>query len=153
VSVLAAIRPDDVNLALFVHVFGAMVLVGALVTASTAAVVGWRDEAAALRRLSYKTLLFVALPSWIVMRVGAQWVYAEENLDDAPIESAWVEIGFVTAEGGGLLLLIALILGGVGLRRTRSGGGGGLLKASGVIATILVAVYVIAVWAMGGKPT
>jgi hypothetical protein len=153
VSVLAAIRPDDVNLALLVHVLGAMVLVGALVTASTAGIVGWRDESPTLRRLSYKTLLFVGLPSWIVMRVGAQWVYAEENLDDAPIELAWVDIGFVTAEGGGLLLLIALILGGIGLWRTRSGGGDGLLKASGVIATILVAVYVIAVWAMGAKPT
>ena len=58
-----------------------------------------------------------------------------------------------TAECGGLLLLIALILGGIGLRKSRSGGGNGLLKASGVIATLLVAVYVVAVWAMGGKPS
>jgi hypothetical protein len=48
---------------------------------------------------------------------------------------------------------VALILGGVGLRRSRSGGGGGLLKASSVIATVLVGVYIIAVWAMGAKPT
>jgi hypothetical protein len=150
--VLAAIRPDDVNLALLVHVLGAMVLVGALVTASTAAIVGWRDESAGLRRLSYKTLLFLGLPSWIVMRVGAQWVYAEENLDELAEDPGWLGIGFITAEGGGVLLLIALILGGIGLRQSRSGGGGGLLKASGVIATILVAVYVIAVWAMGAKP-
>lgn len=150
---LGAIRPDDVNLALLVHVLGAMVLVGALVTASTAAIVGWRDETDGLRRLSYKTLLFVGLPSWVVMRVGAQWVYAEENLDDLAEDPAWLGIGFITAELGGLLLLIALILGGIGLRQSRSGGGGGLLKASAVIATILVAVYVIAVWAMGAKPS
>jgi hypothetical protein len=129
-----------------------MVLVGALVTASTAAIVGWRDETGTLRRLSYKTLLFVGLPAWIVMRVGGDWTYLEENLDDAP-DQTWVGIGFMSADGGGLLLLVALILGGVGLRRTRSGGGEGLLKASAVIATILVAVYVIAVWAMGAKPT
>jgi hypothetical protein len=150
---LAAIRPDDVNLALLVHVLGAMVLVGALVTSSTAAIVGWRDEAVGLRRLSYKTLLFVGLPSWIVMRVGAQWVYAEENLDELAEDPAWLVIGFITAELGGLLLLIALILGGIGLRRSRTGGGSGLLKASAVIATVLLALYVIAVWAMGGKPT
>jgi hypothetical protein len=150
---LAAIRPDDVNLALLVHVLGAMVLLGALVTASTAAIVGWRDETGMLRRLSYKTLLFVGLPSWIVMRIGAQWVYAEENLDELAEDPAWLGIGFITAEGGGLLLLIALILGGIGLRKSRSGGGGGLLKASAVIATLLVAIYVIAVWAMGAKPT
>jgi len=151
--VLAAIRPDDVNFALLVHVLGAMVLVGALVTASTAAIVGWRDETPTLRRLSYKTLLYVGLPSWIVMRVGAQWVYAEENLDELAEDPAWLVIGFITAELGGLLLLIALILGGIGLRQSRSGGGGGLLKASAVIATVLLALYVIAVWAMGGKPT
>ena len=150
---LAAIRPDDVNLALLVHVLGAMVLVGALVTSSTAAIVGWRDETAGLRRLSYKTLLFVGLPAWIVMRVGAQWVYAEENLDELAEDPAWLIVGFITAELGGLLLLIALILGGIGLRQSRSGGGGGLLKASAVIATVLLALYVIAVWAMGGKPT
>ena len=36
---LAAIRPDSVNLPLFVHVFGAMVLVGGLLVTSTASFV------------------------------------------------------------------------------------------------------------------
>ena len=76
----------------------------------------------------------------------------EENLDDAP-DQAWVGIGFITSDLGGLLLLIALILGGIGLRRTRSGGGTGLLNASGVIAALLVVIYVVAIWAMGAKPT
>ena len=65
----------------------------------------------------------------------------------------WIGIGYITAEGGGLLLLIALILGGIGLRKSRTGGGTGLLKASGVIATVLVAAYVVTIWAMGAKPT
>ena len=43
-------RPDSINLALLVHVFGAMVLVGGLVTAAAAAIIGWSDEAVALRR-------------------------------------------------------------------------------------------------------
>ena len=34
-SILAAIRPDDWNLALFVHILGAMVLVGSLVLVAT----------------------------------------------------------------------------------------------------------------------
>ena len=153
VTVLASIRPDSINFALLVHVLGAMVMVGALVTAVAAALVGWRDETGALSRLSYKTLLYVALPSFIVMRVGAQWVYAKEHLDDLPEDPAWVGIGFITSDLGGLLLLVALILGGIGLRRSRSGGGGGLLKASSVIATLLVAIYIVAIWAMGAKPT
>ena len=68
-------------------------------------------------------------------------------------EPAWIGIGFITAEAGGLLLLIALILGWLGIRRERKGGGSTLLRISGVIAAVLVLVYVIAIWAMGGKPT
>jgi hypothetical protein len=151
-TVLAAVRPDDINVALLVHVLGAMVLVGALVTAATAGIVGWRDEAVTLRRLSYKTLLFVALPAFVVMRIGAEWIYSKEQFDELPEDPGWIGIGYVTSDLGGLLLLIALILGGIGLRRSRTGGGGGLLKASSVIATLLVAVYIVAVWAMGGKP-
>ena len=146
-------RPDDINVALLVHVLGAMVLVGGLVTAASAALIGWRDEGVALRRFSYKTLLWVAFPGYIVMRIGAQWVASKEHLDNLAEDPTWLGIGYMTADAGGLLLLIALILGGVGLRRSRKGGGNGLLKATGVLATLLVAVYVVAVWAMGGKPT
>jgi hypothetical protein len=153
--VLGAIRPDSINLAVVVHVLGAMVLVGGVVTAATAAVVGWRDERDALLRFSYRTLLAVALPGWIVMRIGAQWAYSKEHLDDLPDDPGWIGIGFITADLGGLLLLIALVLGGIGVYRAKgaeSEGGGGLLKASGVLAVVLVAIYVIAVWAMAGKP-
>jgi hypothetical protein len=149
VSVLAAIRPDSVNLALLVHVAGAMVLVGGLVTAAAAALVGWRDSGVALQRFSYLTLAAVALPGWIVMRIGAEWTYSKEHLDALPSDPTWIGIGFGTSDAGGLLLLIALIVGGVGLRR----GSGGLLRASAVIATVLVAVYVVTVWAMGAKPS
>ncbi len=152
VTVVAALRPDDIDVALLVHVLGAMVLVGALVTAATAGIVGWRDEAVTLRRLSYKTLLFVGLPAFIVMRIGAEWVYSKEELDELPEDPGWIGIGYVTSDLGGLLLLLALILGGLGLRQSRAGGGGGLLKASSVIATLLVAIYIVAVWAMGAKP-
>lgn len=146
-------RPDDIDVALLVHVLGAMVLVGGLLTAAAAAIIGWRDEGIALRRLSYKTLLWVAFPGYIVMRIGAQWTESKEQLDTLPDDPTWLGIGYITADVGGLLLLIALILGGMGLRRAGRGGGSGLLKATGVIATVLVAVYVVAVWAMGAKPS
>ena len=58
-----SMRADSINIALLVHVLGAMVLVGGLVTAAGAAIIGWRDEGAALRRFSYWTLLAVALPA------------------------------------------------------------------------------------------
>ena len=149
---VAALRPDDINVALLVHVAGAMVLVGGLLAAAAAAIIGWRDESPALRVLSYKTLLAVVLPAFVVTRVAGEWVYVKENLDDQP-DQVWVGIGFITTDLGGILLLLALVLGGVGLYRTRRGGGGALLKTSGVIATVLLAAYVIAIWAMGAKPT
>jgi hypothetical protein len=145
-------RSDSINFALLVHVVGAMVLVGGLVAAAGAAIIGWRDEAAALRRFSYWMLLAIAFPGYIVMRIGAEWTYAKEHLDDLPDDPSWVGIGYITADLGGLLLIIALILGGIGMRRSRTGGGGALLKTSSVIATILVAAYVVTVWAMGAKP-
>ena len=146
-------RPDSINIALLVHVAGAMVLVGGLVTAAAAAIIGWGDEAAALRRFSYWTLLAVAFPGYIVMRIGAEWVASKEHLTNLPDDPTWLGIGKATADLGGALLLIALILGGIGVRRSRNGGGAGLLKASSVLATILVAVYVVTIWAMGAKPT
>jgi hypothetical protein len=147
------VRPDDINIALVVHVLGAMVLVGGLLTAAAAAIIGWRDEGLAMRRFSYRTLLLVAFPGYIVMRIGAQWTEKKEKLDTLPEDPTWIGIGYITADLGGLLLLIALILGGIGLRRSRQGDGTGLLKTTGVLATLLVAVYVVAVWAMGAKPT
>jgi hypothetical protein len=150
---LAAIRPHDIDFALLVHVFGAMVLVGAVITAAGAGILGWRDDSATLRRLSYRTLLLVALPAWFVMFLGALWTASKEHLDDLPDDPTWLGIGHIGAEGGGLLLLISIVLGGIGVRRSGTGGGGGLLKASSVIAAFLVAVYVVAIWAMGAKPT
>lgn len=154
-TVLAAVRSHSVDLAVFVHVAGSMILVVGLVTAAGAGIVGWRDESGALRRFSALTLFAVALPGWIVMRVGAEWAYSRESWDKVPskLQPSWLGIGFLTADIGGIVLLIALGLGGVGIRRTRSGGGTVLLRASTALAAILIGVYAVSVWAMGGKPS
>jgi hypothetical protein len=145
-SLLAVIRPDDWNLPLLVHVAGAMVLVGGLVTAGSAALMARSDATATLARFSFRTLLLVALPGFIVMRAGAQWIYDKEGYGGGE-DPTWIGIGFMTADGGALLLLIALVLGGLGVRR-----GGGLVRAAGAITLVLLVVYLIAVWAMSGKP-
>jgi hypothetical protein len=149
-SFLAAIRPDDWNFPLFVHVLGAMVLVGATLTGASALAFARGNER--LLRLGYWSLLVVGLPSWVVMYAGATWIYAREGLDEAPIESTWATIGFVVAEGGGLLFLVALVTGGAGIRRLRAGNGTRLLNVTLAISVVLLAAYVVAVWAMAGKP-
>ena len=63
------------ELPLFVHVLGAMLLVGALAAAATALVVAWRSGTRggelALTRFAFWALAAAALPSWLVMRVAA----------------------------------------------------------------------------------
>jgi hypothetical protein len=145
----AAIRPDDWDLPLFLHVLGALLLMGGLMTGGVALAIA-RGQARLLR-LGYFSLLALALPGWILMRATAEWIYDKEGFsgDDDP---AWLGIGFITAESGGLLLLIGLILGGFGVRRVRNGGGSGLLTATAVLSLVALAAYVVAVWAMGAKP-
>jgi hypothetical protein len=151
-SILAEIRPDGWNWPLLLHVAGAMILVGGLLTAGAASLIAKRDSTGTLARFSYLTLATVAFPGFIMMRAGAAWIYDEEGFtgDGDP---AWLGIGFTTADGGGLLLLIALGIGGVGLARARRGSGERLLRASGVIALVLLAAYLVTVWAMSAKPS
>ena len=151
-TLLAVSRPTEWNFPLFVHVLGAMILVGGLLTgASTLAFA--RGDARFLR-LGYWTLLTVALPGYVIMRIGAQWIYSKEGWDDLPDAAipSWIDIGYIVADAGALLVLIALILGGIGVRRLRDGKGTGLLKAAMVIAWIVLAAALVAVWAMSGKP-
>jgi hypothetical protein len=154
VNVVAAIRPDSVNLPLFLHVLGAMVLVGALATVATAILIGWGnpERAVGLTRFALRAIPYAVLPAYVVMRVGAQWTEAEENLPD-DFEAAWLDIGYITADAGALLLIVSLILAGIGLRKLRSGGGLGFGRAAGIISLIVLAAYVVAVWAMTAKPS
>jgi hypothetical protein len=152
IGLLAAIRPDDQNFPLFVHVLGAMILVGGLLT--TAGALAWARGDVGSLRFGYRALLAVALPGWIVMRIGAQWIYSEEGWDDLPdsAQPTWIGIGYLLADLGGLILLVSLIVGGIGVYRLREGKGSGLLKATLILSVILLAGYLVAVWAMAGKP-
>jgi energy-converting hydrogenase Eha subunit A len=147
-GLLAATRPDSWNFPLFLHVLGAMILVGAVAAAVvaqlTAPAVSAPDR---LRRFSFRTMLFVAIPSWFLMAIGAEWIYSKE-FGDSSDDPTWVGIGFMTRELGGLLLLIATICAGIASRKSKSG----LAKASGIIAAIALAAWIVAIWAMAAKP-
>jgi hypothetical protein len=148
------VRPSSWDLPLFVHVAGAMMVYASLVVAVAVLVVARRsegDERGAITRFGFRTLLFVAIPSYLVMRIGAEWVLGRENLNE---NAAWIGIGFSTADLGGLLLIIATILTGLGARRLRSGGGGARLATTGTfIVGFVIVIYTIAVWAMTTKPS
>jgi hypothetical protein len=148
---LAAIRPDDWNLPLLVHVLGATLLVGGLVAAVTALLLGWKRDSAFYSRFGFRMLLFVALPAYFVMRIGAEWIHSKEDfLGDEP---GWLGIGYITADLGGLLVLLAIILTGLGVRKLRGGQETSVLvRVGSVSATIALLGYIVAVWAMSAKP-
>ena len=151
-SVLATVRPDSWNFPLFVHVLGAMILVGGLVAGASALAFARGD--AKLLRLGFWSLMLVSFPGWVLMRLGAQWIYSKEGWDKVPdsLIPSWLNIGYLLADAGGLVLVITLIIGGIGVRRLEAGKSSRLLKATLVLSVVLLAAYVVAVWAMAGKP-
>ena len=152
--IVAAIRTAHVGVPLFVHVLGAMLLVGTLLVVASAILLGWRREgdSVALTRYGLRTLVWGVLPAYIVMRIGAQWTESAENFPDG-YDPTWLGIGYITADAGAVFVLVSVVLSAIGLRRLRNGGGTGVARAVGVISVALLAAYVVAVWAMAGKPT
>jgi hypothetical protein len=151
-NVLALIRPDSWDFSLFLHIFGAMVVVGALTLSAVSLIAAWRSGSPSLIRLAYMTLFYGALPGYIVFRVGAQLIVDKEHLSDS--NDAWIGIGFGVSDMGFLLLVISLIIGGVSVRRMNRGGEPSRVAArivTGLVSLVLVA-YLVAVWAMTTKP-
>ena len=155
-SAIAAIRPDDWDLPLFVDVLGAFTLVGALVTAAGFLFFARSDGSLAFTRLGFRSLLIVALPAFVATRVGAQWIASEGGLDDADV--TWITVGYLSTDVGLLVLLGATIAAGVAVRRAgRSEADAPAGRRGAAIAawlvTFLVAVYAVVIWLMATKPS
>jgi hypothetical protein len=154
-TLLATIRPDDWDLPLFLHVLGAMTLVGTLVLVVVSLASARGGDSATALRLGYRSLLFAAIPAWIVMRAGAQWIASKEGFDDVDDPPAWIDVGFITSEPTALLLIAATVCAGIAVRRARQGGRSfaGLNTAALVLVAITLVAYVVAIWAMSTKPS
>ena len=143
---------------LLLHILGASILVGGLIAALTVQLIGWARETSAgavqLARVGFFSLLCAAVPGWILMRIGAQWVWSEEGWDDVDPEPTWLGIGWITGDAGGLLILVGTILAGLGARRLRGSGATSstLVRIATVLTAIALIAYVITVWAMSAKP-
>ena len=83
-----------------------------------------------------------------------RWIYSKEKWADVPNEPEWLGVGYITADLGGILLLVSVILAGFGARRlARADGGSSILaRSAGVIALVVLALYLVALWAMTAKP-
>jgi hypothetical protein len=172
--VLALIRPDSWNFPLFVHVLGAMILVGGVLAGASA--LRFANGSVRMLRIGYGALLFAALPGLILMRIGAALIWHKYNSNHSFLwaviphpgdDPTWIKIGGTVADLGGPLLILALILGWFGVKRAEGASGDfltkvpvvknmtgeTLLRLTMLITIVLLAGYVLAVWAMAGKPS
>jgi hypothetical protein len=152
-DVLASLRPTSFDVPLFLHVLGAMVLVGALLGALLALVYQWRPAAEAgptLRRFAFRALLAFAVPAFFAMRVGAQWIYSKEFPDGSGPDPTWVKIGLMVSDVGGLLLIAACI---VAWRAAKKAATGGLARAATILTALILVMDLVAMWAMTAKPS
>ncbi len=137
------------NFALLLHIAGATVFFGAIAVAAVTQLASARAaQPELLQRVAFRTLLIVGLPAYVVFRIGAEWIYSKE-FDDTEDDPAWIGIGYIVSDLGALLFVIALILAGLAVRKRNEW----LVKSSGVLTAIILVGLVVAVWAMGAKPT
>jgi hypothetical protein len=147
---LAALRADSVNFPLLLHVLGAMLLVGVLAAALAAVLLARSEGAAGLQRVAFRALLIGGIPSFLLMRIGAEWVASEQDVSD---EAAWIGIGYGVSDFGLLLLIVVTVLAGLASRRANRGEQArGLGTASTAIISLMLLGYGIAIWAMTSKP-
>ena len=89
------------------------------------------------------------------MRIGAEWIYSKEKWADVPNEPDWLGVGYITAELGGISparlgrispgSALAGLPGPTVARRSSPG-------RRAVIALVVLALYLVALWAMTAKP-
>jgi hypothetical protein len=141
---VALIRPDSWNFPLFLHVLGAVILVGGV--AATVIAAGRSNESALLRRVAFWTLMLVVLPAWALMRFAGQWINSRE---DIPGDPTWLGIGFLVGDLGLVLLLVTTGISWWSLRRPDRGWP---TKAVTGLASLYLVALLVAMFAMSGKP-
>jgi hypothetical protein len=148
--IVAVVRPDSWSFPLFLHVFGAMALVGALLAVTVLAWAAWRrPERAVLAKASFWAMLVLALPAWLLMRLAGEWIYSKEhyNGDNDP---NWLGVGFTVGDIG---LIVLLLTTGFAYWWSRRAGSGWPGRVVGVLAPLYVAALAFAWWVMTAKPS
>jgi hypothetical protein len=141
---LAAVRPDSWNFPLFLHVLGATTLVGAVAATSLLAASSQRWPW--LRRVAFRTLVFVVIPAWLLMRVTGQWIDSKE---DIPGDPTWLGIGYLVGDLGLLILVATTLIGWWSTRRPERPWPGQTVAA---LSALYLTALLVAMFAMSGKP-
>jgi hypothetical protein len=150
----AAIRPDAWNFPLFLHVLGALTLIGTLTLTAVFLFSALRGNSEGSLRLAVRSLTLGVIPAWVVLRFSAEWIASKEGYSDLDKPPAWIDIGYLAGDAGFLLIVISSLLGWSALRKERSGGGPrvSVRVAAGLISLLLL-LNLLALWAMTTKPS
>ena len=151
---LATIRPDEWDVPLFLHVLGALTLIGALALTMALLVPAGRDGSAASLRLALRSLTLAVLPAWVVLRVSAEWIADKEGWNDVDDPPDWIGIGYIAGDAGLLLIVVSGLLGWFALRQARADGDRPAtgVRVAAVLIGLLLVLNLVALWAMTTKP-
>ena len=145
---LAIIRSHTIDLPLFLHVLGAIVLFGATSAATILAWAGRRGKnLPALARAAFGTLLFCALPAWLLLFLFGSATKSREHL---PNGIHWVDVPAAIAGAGLLVLLAATAAAFAWSRRPQ---GSWQPRAVGLLSAGYLVALAFAWWVMTAKPT
>jgi hypothetical protein len=137
-------RPDSWSLPLFLHVFGAIVLVGAIASAALATQVSGRM--ATLRGLPFRVLVAAAIPAWLLMRFAGQWIDSEEDVQGDP---TWIDVGSSVGDLGVVVLVVATATAWWSAKRPERTWA---RRTVAVLSLVYLAALAVAWWAMTTKP-
>jgi hypothetical protein len=152
-SVLGAIRPNEWEFPLFLHVLGALTLIGALTLTGALLFSAWRGGSAVTLRLALRSLTLGVIPAWLVLRVSAEWIADKEGYSDLDEPPDWIDIGYLAGDAGFLLIIISSVLAWLAVRKARADGTpSGTVRAAAVLVSLLLALNLLALWAMTTKP-
>jgi NADH:ubiquinone oxidoreductase subunit 6 (subunit J) len=137
-------RPDSWSLPLFLHVFGAIVLVGAIASAALATQVSGRM--ATLRGLPFRVLVAAAIPAWLLMRFAGQWIDSKEDVRGDP---TWLDVGSSVGDLGVVVLVVATATAWWSAKRPERTWP---RRTVAVLSLVYLAALAVAWWAMTTKP-
>lgn len=153
-------RPSSWEPLLFFHVLAALILLGGMVTVTLASMLAPRrpraGEFALLKRVAYRTSLFVVLPGFVLLVVFGELLRAEEDAGGAWLDVAYPVTYLGLLAGGGLAWLSRR--GALQAERLAQGSGIGELRsllatrAANVLAPLVLAALVAVLWLMAAKP-
>jgi hypothetical protein len=141
---LAIVRPDSWNFPLFLHVLGAMAVTGATAATFVAALSSQRRPW--LRRVTFRTVLAVVIPAWVLMRFAGEWINSKE---DVPGDPTWLGIGYIVGDAGLVLLILTALISWWSTRKPERGWP---VRAVAALAGVYLVALLVAMFAMSGKP-